>query len=216
MKLFITTIRLKDSVKIPNKIIPLQCSWIRIYINSSHERKLFPQYLTEKSFVTSFKFHLNFFFKINKAKFSPSFFMEIILNQKKHLAMMTETPSCILSQYLWYDESTVSTIFSNLQYQNIHLCIFQYYKINHSNTSEISFNCFKQTLASASETSASKQLLDMISAKVTLKWKLISNNLMLSPFLRETKTAPEIELLLNNIYTEVQMTEPKPFTISAT
>ena len=38
---------------IPNKIIALQCSWIkRLYNNSIHEWKLIPLYLTEKSFGT--------------------------------------------------------------------------------------------------------------------------------------------------------------------
>ena len=31
--------------------------------------------------------------------------MKIILNWKKHLATITEILSCILSQYLWYNES---------------------------------------------------------------------------------------------------------------
>ena len=38
------------NVDIPNKIIALQCSWIRIiYDNSFHEWKLIPVYLIEKS-----------------------------------------------------------------------------------------------------------------------------------------------------------------------
>ena len=62
--------------------------------------------LIEQSFGTSFKFHSNLFFKSNKSKFFPSFHRKIILNLKKHLAMMTEIPSCNLSQYLWCNEST--------------------------------------------------------------------------------------------------------------
>ena len=27
------------------------------------------------------------------------------MNRKKHLALMTDTPACILSQYLWYNRS---------------------------------------------------------------------------------------------------------------
>ena len=89
------------NVDIPNKIIALQCSWIRrLYDNSFHEWKLIPLYLIEKSFGTSFKFHSNLLFKSNKIKFFPSFYRQIILNWKKHLAMITEVPSCILSQYL--------------------------------------------------------------------------------------------------------------------
>ena len=94
---------LKD-VDIPSKIIALQCSWIRrFYNNSFHEWKLIPLDLIKTSFGRSFKFHSNLLFKSNKTKFFPSFYREIILYWKKHVAMMTEIPSCILSQYLWYN-----------------------------------------------------------------------------------------------------------------
>ena len=94
---------LKD-VDIPSKIIALQCSWIRrFYNNSFHEWKLIPLDLIKTSFGRSLKFHSNLLFKSNKTKFFPSFYREIILYWKKHVAMMTEIPSCILSQYLWYN-----------------------------------------------------------------------------------------------------------------
>ena len=47
----------------------------------------------------------NLFFKSHKTKFFPSFYREIILNWKIHLAMMAEISSCILSQYLWYNKT---------------------------------------------------------------------------------------------------------------
>ena len=63
---------LKD-VDIPNKIVALQCSWIRRlsddYDDSFHEWKLILLYLIEKPFGTSFKFHSNLLFKSNKTKF---------------------------------------------------------------------------------------------------------------------------------------------------
>ena len=62
-----------------------------------------PLYLIGKSFGTFFKFHSNLLLKSNKTKFFPSFYREIILNWKKHV--MAEIPSCILSQYLWYNKS---------------------------------------------------------------------------------------------------------------
>ena len=53
--------------------------------------------------------HLNFIqihsLKVIKPSLIPSFYREIILNWKKHLAMITEIPSCILSQYLLYNGS---------------------------------------------------------------------------------------------------------------
>ena len=75
----------------------------RLYNNYFHEWKLIPLYLIEKSFSRSFKFHSNLLFKSNKLKFFPFFYQEIIFYWKKHLAMMTEIPSCTLSQYLWYN-----------------------------------------------------------------------------------------------------------------
>ena len=62
--------------------------------------------LIEKSSGTSFKFHSrNLLFKSNKTKLFPAFYREIILNWKKHIAMMAEIPSCILPQYLWHNKS---------------------------------------------------------------------------------------------------------------
>ena len=91
------------NVDIPNKIIALQCSWIRrLYNNSFHEWKLIPLYLIEKSFVRSFKFHSNLLFKSNKTKFFPSFYREILLCWKKHLIMMTEIPSCTTKLHFTY------------------------------------------------------------------------------------------------------------------
>ena len=77
----------------------------KTYDNSFHEWKLIPPYLMEKFKFISFKFHSNLLFKSNKIKSFPSFYRQIILNQKKRLAMITEVPSCILSQYLWYNRS---------------------------------------------------------------------------------------------------------------
>ena len=76
-----------------------------LYDDSFHEWKLILPYLNEKSFGISFKFLSNLLFKSYKTKFFPSFYGEIILNWKKHLVTMAEIPSCILSQYLWYNRS---------------------------------------------------------------------------------------------------------------
>ena len=98
--------RIKDA-DIANKIIVLQCSWIRVlYDIFVHEWKLIPPYLSEKSFSTSFKYHSNLPFRSNKAKFFLSFLKENYFElQKKNLAMMTEIPTCILSQFLWCNKS---------------------------------------------------------------------------------------------------------------
>ena len=58
------------NVDIPNKIIALQFSWIRRpYDDSFREWKLIPLYLIENSYSTSFKFHSDLLFKINKTNF---------------------------------------------------------------------------------------------------------------------------------------------------
>ena len=94
------------NIDILNKIISHQCSWIRrLYDNSFHKWKLIPFFLITNSFGSSLKFHSNLFFKRNKIKFFPSFYKEIFLYWKKYLTRKAEIPSCILSQYLWYNEN---------------------------------------------------------------------------------------------------------------
>ena len=66
------------NVDIANKIIALQCSWIR----RLYEWKLIPLYLIEKSFGNSFNFHSNLLFKSNKTKF-----IEKLFCTGKHLAI---------------------------------------------------------------------------------------------------------------------------------
>ena len=79
------------NIDIPNIIVTLQCSWVRRFYDYSFRDFmiiLFPLYLIEKSFGTSYKFHSNLLFKSKKIKFFPLFFREIILKWKKHLGMM--------------------------------------------------------------------------------------------------------------------------------
>ena len=111
------------NVDIPNKNIAVQCSWIRrLYDNPFHEWKLILLYLIEKSFSSLFKFHSNLLFESNKTKFSPSFYREIIFYWKHHLAMMTEIPSYILPQYLWYN--------ANIQVDKTSIHFSPYFEIN--------------------------------------------------------------------------------------
>ena len=93
-------------IDILNKILSLQCSWIRrLYDNLFHEWKLIPLFLIKKSFGSSFKFYANLFFKRNKIRFFPSFYKEIFLYWKKDITRKPEIPSYILSQYPWYNEN---------------------------------------------------------------------------------------------------------------
>ena len=89
------------NIDILNKIVSLQCSWIRrLYDSSFHEWKLIPLFLIKKSFGSSFEFYSNLFFKRNKIKFFLSCYKEIFLYWKKYVTRKPEIPSCILSQYL--------------------------------------------------------------------------------------------------------------------
>ena len=94
------------NVDITNKIIPLQCSWIKtLDDNSLDEWKLIPLYLIEKSFGTSFKFHSNLLFESNKATFFSFFLQGNYFELEKRLSMVTDIPSCALSRYMWYNRS---------------------------------------------------------------------------------------------------------------
>ena len=94
------------NIDVLNKIVSLKCSWIRrLYDNLFHEWKLIPLFLIKRSFSSSFKFHSNLFFKRNKIQFFTSFYKEIFLYWKNYLTRKPEVKSCILSQYLWYNEN---------------------------------------------------------------------------------------------------------------
>lgn len=86
---------------------------------------LIPLHVIEKSFGTSFKFHSDMLNKSNKTKFFTSFYSKTFLNGKKHLAMMTEIPSCNLSRYLWYNESI------QVDKASVHFLEFSENSINH-------------------------------------------------------------------------------------
>ena len=89
---------------IREKIISLQCSWIkRLYDDSFHKWKIIPLHLISKIFDKSFIFHSNPSFKKKLFKSFPSFCKEILLNWKNVFSKAPETLSSILSQFLWYN-----------------------------------------------------------------------------------------------------------------
>ena len=77
----------------------------------------------KKSFGSHFKFHSNLLFNISCINDFPSFYLGIFCNWKKNFSTNPETPSCILSQYLWFnkiiivDNSYVN--FTNFSNENI-------------------------------------------------------------------------------------------------
>ena len=81
--------------------------------------------LIKKSFGSHFKFHSNLFFSTPCINDFPSFYLHILCNWKKYFSTNSETPSCILSQYLWFnkfiivDNSYVN--FASFSNENINL-----------------------------------------------------------------------------------------------
>ena len=92
-------------LKYRKKIISLQCSYVRrLFDDSFHEWKVIPLKFIKKYFGSHFKFHSNHLFNISCVNDFPSFYLGIICNWKKYLSTNPETPSCILSQYLWFSK----------------------------------------------------------------------------------------------------------------
>ena len=79
-------------------------------------------FLIKKFLGSSFKFHSNVLREI-KSSFFPYFYRDIFLFWKKHLTRKHETPSCILSPYLWYN--------GNIQVDSIYLVRFFEKNINY-------------------------------------------------------------------------------------
>ena len=93
----VTGWRLKK-VDIPNKIIAHEYSRIRRLSDNFFSGMEVDPAIFKKTFGTSIKFHWNLLFKSNKV--FHIFLLGNILSWKKHLAMMTEITSCILSHYI--------------------------------------------------------------------------------------------------------------------
>ena len=58
----------------------------------------------KKSFGSHFKFHSNLLFNISCINDFPSFYLDIFCNWKRYFSTNPETPSGILSQYLWFNK----------------------------------------------------------------------------------------------------------------
>ena len=107
------------------KIISLQCLWIkRLYDDSFHEWKVISRHLISKTFGKSFIFHSNLSFKKKVIKSFPSVFKEILLNWKTFFSKTPETPSCILSQFLWY------SIYIQINEDDVHFSKFLLSNLN--------------------------------------------------------------------------------------
>ena len=89
-----------------NKIISLQCLWMRrLYDNSFHEWKLIPLFLIKKSFGSSFKFHSTYFSREIKLNFFHLSIRKSFYTGKNILPEILKHHLVFLSQYLWYNEN---------------------------------------------------------------------------------------------------------------
>ena len=91
------------SVDICFKFVTLQCFCIKKLYDCFHERKITTLHLLNKYFYPSFKFHSNLHFESKLLKDFPSFYKQILMNWKKYFIASPITPSCVLSQFLWYN-----------------------------------------------------------------------------------------------------------------
>ena len=58
------------------------------------------------SFGSKFKFHSNIFLKKISLKKLLPFYRDIFINYKTHFSSSPETPGCLLSQFLWFNNYT--------------------------------------------------------------------------------------------------------------
>ena len=75
----------------------------KLYDDCFHEWKIIPLHLLNKYFGHSFKFHSNLYFESKLLKDFPSFYKQMLINWEKYFIASSITPSCFLSQFLWYN-----------------------------------------------------------------------------------------------------------------
>ena len=96
--------RLKH-VDISSKIISLQCSWLQKLCDENfHEWKIIPSHLINKYFRKSFKFHSCLSFDCKFFITFPKFYRSILFQWSSSLFASSELPSCILSNFLWFNK----------------------------------------------------------------------------------------------------------------
>ena len=93
------------SFHISNKLISLQCSWIkRLHDNTSHCWKIIPASLVRKKLGKNFIFHSNLSIIPNKIKEFPTYYQEILIKWEKHFLSLPSLPSSVAAQCLWYNK----------------------------------------------------------------------------------------------------------------
>ena len=88
-------------------------------------------------YCSSSKFHSNLHFESKVLEKFPSFYEKMVKNWQKYFFAPPTTPSCILSQFLWYDsyikigkKAVYSKTFSTRNNKIVYLKIFSTKNIN--------------------------------------------------------------------------------------
>ena len=68
-----------------------------------HEWKIIPLHLINKNFRPCFKFHSNLHFESKLLKEFPFFYEQMLMKGENYVIAPPIKPSCILSQFLWYN-----------------------------------------------------------------------------------------------------------------
>ena len=93
------------NVDIQYKIASLQCSWVqRLYDDNTHDWKIIPKFLISTFFGNKFVFHSNLNFCQTLLKSFPLFYRLILITWKTFFYSSPDTPSCILSEFLWFNK----------------------------------------------------------------------------------------------------------------
>ena len=92
-------------VDISSKIISLQCSWLQKLCDENfHEWKITPPHFIIKYFGKSFKFRSCLSFDPKLLIKFPEFYRNILFQWSSSLFASSELPSCILSNFLWFNK----------------------------------------------------------------------------------------------------------------
>ena len=93
------------NVDIKAKIISLQCSWVKkLFDGNHHDWKIIPLFLINKYFGKNFHFHPNLSFNLSLVDSFPEFYKQKLINWSNYFASNFEVPSCIQSNFLWYNK----------------------------------------------------------------------------------------------------------------
>ena len=93
------------NVDVKSKIISLECSWVKkLYFGNHHEWKIIPLYYINKCFGKRFFFHSNLSFNLASVDSFLEFCKQIFINWSNYFVSNSGVPSCIQSNFLWYNK----------------------------------------------------------------------------------------------------------------